>query len=49
MLQRKEYYSVNQIILEMEKLLKRKINFFDGIYGKNIDLDKLDIFDPNLI
>lgn len=35
-------------ILEMEKLLKMKINFFDGIYGKNVDLNNLSIFDENL-
>jgi hypothetical protein len=32
----------------MEKLLGRKINFFDGIYGKNVDLNNLFVFDKNL-
>ncbi len=35
-------------ILEMETLLGKKINFFDGIYGKNVDLNNLSIFDNNL-
>ena len=35
-------------ILQMEKLLGKKIYFFDGIYGKNIDLNNLSIFDNNL-
>jgi GR25 family glycosyltransferase involved in LPS biosynthesis len=35
-------------ILEMENKLGRKINFFDGIHGKNTDIKKLDIFDKNI-
>lgn len=35
-------------ILEMEKLLGRKINFFDGIFGRNVDLNNLSVFDNNL-
>jgi len=37
----------NQII-EMENKLGRKINFFDGINGKNIDFKKLNVFDDNI-
>ena len=35
-------------ILEMEKILGRKINFFDGVFGKDVDLNNLSIFDNNL-
>jgi glycosyl transferase family 25 len=35
-------------IINNEKILGKKINFFDAIYGKNVDLNNLKIFDRNI-
>jgi GR25 family glycosyltransferase involved in LPS biosynthesis len=35
-------------ILNNEKKLNKKINIFDAIIGKNIDIDKLNIYDKNI-
>ncbi len=38
---------LNQINLMQEKLGK-KLNFFDAVVGKNVNLNKLDVYDPNI-
>jgi glycosyl transferase family 25 len=35
-------------ILNNEKKLNKKINIFDAIIGKNIDIDKLNVYDENI-